>query len=134
MIRETTILLSLAILLAAPLSSTGTESERTVAACKVLTVVGRWKGTSGEGDDQEDYLLGPYSFEADGKVSAELEFPDPIGKQRYYGKYQTLTAGELEVRLDRWGGSSRKFKFAISGDRMTWVDEKGNKFVFQRLR
>jgi hypothetical protein len=119
----------------AALTLTGTEPEHAAASVEVLPIVGRWRGTDRGADKQGEYVVeAHYSFEADGTLSAEMDDPLPMGKQHYGGKYRTLAGGELEVRLVRWGEAPRKFKVDVSRDLMIWVDEKGNKIVFQRLK
>ncbi|MFI5338144.1 MAG: hypothetical protein ACHQ5A_15255, partial [Opitutales bacterium] len=123
--------------IASPIPS-ATEQAPAIAEsppAPALPIVGRWRGSEAARDE-----LGPYEVEAwfdfaqDGTVSAEMEFPDPIGRQHYSGDYRLGPDKVLELRLNRWGETPRKFRVSLSDKLMTWEGEKGEVNHLMRVK
>jgi hypothetical protein len=89
-------------------------------------LLGTWRGLESARDEQGSFEVeARFEFGEDGRLSARVEFPDPIGKQWYGGSYKFVADDVVEVRLDRWGDIPRKFKVVVPGEVLTQVGEGG---------
>jgi hypothetical protein len=97
-------------------------------------LVGKWRGVEDARDEMGPYQVeANFDFAADGTITADMEFPDPLGHQLCWGMFRFTAPNVLEVSFGRWHDGPRTYTVTIRGDQMTWSRAQETK-TFQRLR
>jgi hypothetical protein len=98
-------------------------------------ILGTWRGTEAAADEQGPFLVdAEFEFREDGTLSAELDCPDPLGRQQAFGEYTFPAEGKIAITFSRWGKTPRTFKITFPKGQMVLTDEKGQEKTLTRLK
>ena len=112
-----------------------TALRASASPAELPPIVGSWRGTEKAADQFGEYRVeAVFEFRSDGSLSADMDFPEPILKQHYSGEYKFLAEDRIEITLDRWGKTARKFVVVFGEGQMTLTDEKGEDVTFTRVK